>query len=66
MSRIHQMLVRQNMLSFKQQFGPFIKCPECNASLKKCGLCNGRGKVIQEDIDNWNNYFSTLWRELQN
>ncbi|MFK0370674.1 hypothetical protein ACIQT3_10935 [Enterobacter sichuanensis] len=43
------------LVKWKRLFGPFVRCPECFHGIAKCGLCKGGGKVIQEDIDAWNN-----------
>ncbi|MDI6637078.1 hypothetical protein [Pantoea dispersa] len=50
-------------LQWRRQFGPFEKCPVCLGHISRCRLCSGRGKVIQEDIDAWNNPFTKMQRE---
>ena len=51
------------LLKWKRQFGPFEKCPVCYWLLSSCKLCHGSGKVIQEDIDSWNNPITKMRRE---
>lgn len=52
------------LLNLKRQFGPFEKCPVCYGILSSCKLCHGSGKVIQEDIDAWNNPITQMNREV--
>lgn len=52
------------LLKWKRQFGPFEKCPVCYGLLHSCELCRGHGKVIQEDIDAWNNPIAKMRREV--
>lgn len=52
------------LLKWKRQFGPFEKCPVCYGLLSSCQLYSGNGKVIQEDIDAWNNPIAQMRREL--
>ena len=63
MDDLNVISARAHLLSWKRQFGPFVKCPQCFALLSKCELCNGKGKLIQEDIDAWNNPIAKLKRE---
>lgn len=51
------------LLKWKRQFGLFEKCPVCYGLLSSCKLCHGSGKVIQEDIDSWNNPITKMRRE---
>ncbi|MBZ6551243.1 MULTISPECIES: hypothetical protein [Klebsiella/Raoultella group] len=51
------------LLKWKRQFGE--KCPVCYGLLRSCELCNGHGKVIQEDIDAWNNPIAQMRREAK-
>lgn len=51
------------LLKWKRQFGPFEKCPVCYWLLSSCQLCHGSSKVIQEDIDSWNNPIAKMRRE---
>lgn len=53
------------LLKWKRQFGPFEKCPVCYGLLSSCELCHGRGKVIQEDIESWNNPITKMRREAK-
>ncbi|ENS0251747.1 TPA: hypothetical protein MYU56_003527 [Klebsiella pneumoniae] len=53
------------LLKWKRQFGPFEKCPACYGILSSCELCHGSGKVIQEDIDSWNNPITKMRREAK-
>ena len=43
----------------------FEKCPVCYGLLSSCELCHGSGKVIQEDIDSWNNPITKMRREAK-
>ncbi len=65
MEHLNKMQVNANLLSYRRQFGPFLKCPKCFGLLGKCELCKGSGKVIQEDIDAWNNPFAKMKREAK-
>ncbi|HBQ5693361.1 TPA: hypothetical protein MAL10_002760 [Klebsiella pneumoniae] len=53
------------LLKWKRQFGPFEKCQVCYGLLSSCELCHGSGKVIQEDIDSWNNPITKMRREAK-
>lgn len=53
------------LLNCKRKFGPFEKCPVCYGILSSCELCHGSGKVIQEDIDSWNNLITKMRREAR-
>ncbi|HDE1200361.1 TPA: hypothetical protein PCI26_002151 [Klebsiella pneumoniae] len=53
------------LLKWKRQFGPFEKFPVCYGILSSCKLCHGSGKVIQEDIDSWNNPIARMRREAK-
>lgn len=53
------------LLKWKRQFGPFEKCPVCYGLLSSCELCHGSGKVIQEDVDSWNNPITKMRREAK-
>lgn len=55
MRTIEEICKHATLLKCKRQFGPFEKCPVCYGLLSSCELCRGNGKVIQEDIDAWNN-----------
>lgn len=63
MDSLNVIAARARLISWKRQFGPFVRCPECFHGLSKCGLCKGSGKVIQEDIDAWNNPVAKLIRQ---
>lgn len=63
MLSIEEMGKRAALLKCKRQFGPFEKCPVCYGLLSSCKLCHGSGKVIQEDIDSWNNPITKMRRE---
>lgn len=65
MDSLNVIAARATMISWKRQFGPFIKCPECFIGIANCGLCKGSGKVIQEDIDAWNNPIARFKREVK-
>lgn len=62
MSSLNVISARARLISWKRQFGPFVRCPECFHGIAKCGLCKGSGKVIQEDIDAWNNPVTKFMR----
>ncbi|EOD3511819.1 hypothetical protein ACN1UY_002382 [Cronobacter sakazakii] len=53
------------LLKWKRQFCPLEKCPVCYGLLSSCELCNGHGKVIQEDIHSWNNPIAKMIREAK-
>ncbi|MEG8828906.1 hypothetical protein U4S74_16590 [Klebsiella pneumoniae] len=53
------------LLKWRRQFGPFEKCPVCYGLLSSCELCHGSGKVIQGDIDSWNNPITKMRREAK-
>lgn len=63
MDDLNKIITNARVLSWKREFGPFVKCPECFGLLKKCELCKGKGKLIQEDIDAWNNPIARMNRE---
>lgn len=63
MSSLNVIAARARLISWKRQFGPFFRCPECFHGIAKCGLCKGSGKVIQEDIDAWNNPITKFKRQ---
>ncbi|MFO3907184.1 hypothetical protein AAHD62_22095 [Enterobacter hormaechei] len=65
MDSLNVIAARAAMISWKRQFGPFAKCPECFRGIANCGLCKGSGKVIQEDIDAWNNPIARFKREVK-
>nr|WP_315299943.1 hypothetical protein [Raoultella terrigena] len=65
MLTIEEISKRAAALKWKRQFGPFEKCPVCYGLLRSCELCNGHGKVIQEDIDAWNNPIAQMRREAK-
>lgn len=62
MDSLNVIAARARLISWKRQFGPFVRCSECFHGVAKCGLCKGRGKVIQEDIDAWNNPVTKFMR----
>lgn len=62
MDNLNVIAARATLISWKMQFGPFVRCPECFHGIEKCGLCKGSGKVTQEDIDAWNNPIAKLKR----
>ena len=64
MRTIEEISKRAALLKWKRQFGPFEKCPVCYGLLRSCELCHGHGKVIQEDIDSWNNPIAKMRREV--
>ncbi|MGU0056797.1 hypothetical protein ACVXG7_19670 [Enterobacter hormaechei] len=63
MDSLNVIAARARLISWKRQFGPFVRCPECFHVIAKCGLCKGGGKVIQEDIDAWNNPVAKFMRQ---
>lgn len=63
MSSLNVIAARARLISWKRQFSPFVRCPECFHGIAKCGLCKGSGKVIQEDIDAWNNPIAKFKRQ---
>ncbi|EBL3414990.1 TPA: hypothetical protein ACPZW1_000828 [Enterobacter hormaechei subsp. hoffmannii] len=63
MDSLNVISARAKLISWKRQFGPFVRCPECFHGLSKCDLCKGSGKVIQEDIDSWNNSVAKFMRQ---
>nr|DAO32770.1 MAG TPA: anti-TRAP protein [Caudoviricetes sp.] len=63
MDDLNKIITNARVLSWKRGFGPFVKCPECLGLLAKCDLCKGKGKLIQEDIDAWNNPIARMKRE---
>ncbi len=63
MDDLNKIITNARVLSWKREFGPFVKCPECFGLLAKCDLCKGKGKLIQEDIDAWNNPIARMKRE---
>lgn len=63
MDSLNKIIINARVLSWKREFGPFVKCPECFGLLAKCELCKGKGKLIQEDIDAWNNPIAKLKRD---
>lgn len=63
MDNLNVIAARARLISWKRQFGPFVRCPECFHGIAKCGLCKGSGKVIQEDIDAWNNPIAKFKRQ---
>ncbi|EMW2193025.1 hypothetical protein K1J23_16675 [Enterobacter hormaechei] len=65
MLTIEEISKRAAALKWKRQFGPFAKCPVCYGLLRSCELCCGSGKVIQEDIDAWNNPIAQMRREVK-
>lgn len=65
MRTIEEIGKRAALLNVKRQFGPFEKCPVCYGLLYSCELCHGNGKVIQEDIDSWNNPITKMRREAK-
>lgn len=65
MDDLNVIAARATLISWKRQFGPFVKCPECFGLLSKCELCKGKGKLIQEDIDAWNNPIARMMREVK-
>lgn len=46
MEGLNKIIINARVLSWKREFGPFVKCPECFGLLKKCELCKGKGKLI--------------------
>lgn len=65
MRTIEEIGKRAALLKWKRQFRPFEKCPVCYGLLSSCELCRGSGKVIQEDIDAWNNPIAKMRREVK-
>ena len=65
MRTIEEIGKRAAVLKWKRQFGPFENCPVCYGLLRSCELCRGNVKVIQEDIDSWNNPIATMRREAK-
>lgn len=65
MLSIEEIGKRAALLKWKRQFGPFEKCPACFGLLRSCELCHGHSKVIQEDIDAWNNPIAQMSREAK-
>ncbi len=63
MDSLNVISARAKLISWKRQFGPFVRCPECFHGLSKCDLCKGSGKVIQEYIDSWNNSVAKFMRQ---
>ncbi|ELD3313753.1 hypothetical protein [Enterobacter hormaechei] len=63
MDSLNVISARAKLISWKRQFGPFVRCPQCFHGLSKCDLCKGSGKVIQEDIDSWNNSVAKFMRQ---
>ncbi|HDR2608184.1 TPA: hypothetical protein ONC81_002817 [Enterobacter hormaechei subsp. xiangfangensis] len=63
MSSLNVIAARARLISWKRQFGPLVRCPECFHGIAKFGLCKGSGKVIQEDIDAWNNPIAKFKRQ---
>lgn len=63
MESLNKIIINACVLSWKRKAGPFVKCPECFGLLTKCELCKGKGKLIQEDIDAWNNQIAKLKRD---
>ncbi|VAF04103.1 Uncharacterised protein [Enterobacter hormaechei] len=62
MESLNKIITNARVLSWKREFGPFVKCPKCFGLLTKCELCKGKGKLIQEDIDAWDNPIAKLKR----
>ncbi len=62
MDNLNVIAARARLILWKRQFCPFVRCPECFHGIAKCGLCKGGGKVIQEDIDAWNNPVAKFMR----
>lgn len=65
MRTIEEIGKRAALLKWRRQFGPFVKCPVCYGLRPSCALCHGHGKVIQEDIDAWNNPIAKMRREVK-
>lgn len=65
MLSIEELGKRAALLKWKRKFGPFEKCSVCYGLLSSCELCRGAGKVIQEDIDSWNNPITKMRREAK-
>lgn len=63
MQSVRDMCISAAIKKWKRQFGPFELCPICLNCSSNCKLCDGKGKVIQEDIDAWNNNFAKMHRE---
>lgn len=63
MQTIREICISAAAKEWKRKFGPFELCPVCLNCLSSCKLCHGVGKVIQEDIDAWNNNFAKMHRE---
>lgn len=65
MRTIEEIGKRAALLKWRRQFGPLEKCPVCFGLLSACELCSGHGKLIQEDIDAWNNPIAQMCREVK-
>ncbi len=45
MDDLNKIIINARVLSWKREFGPFVKCPECFDLLAKCDLCKGKGEA---------------------
>lgn len=63
MRTIEEVGKRAALLKWRRQFGPSEKYPVCYGLLSSYELCHGHGKVIQEDIDAWNNPIAKMRRD---